>query len=271
MVRFLLVSALALILNVAAAPRADRHDLLDKILDTYVREGYVYYKTLQLERKPLDAYVQSLDIPAATLALWPQNEQLAFWINAYNALVLQTVIDKYPVKGTATTFPANSIQQIPGAYQTRVHRVAGQSLTLDAIENVVIAFGDARALLALGRGSIGSGRLKSEAYRATTLEAQLDRAVKEFVARVACVKVDPTTNAFIVSPLFGWRQDAFITTFAASGARFAGRSPLEQAIAGMAAPKLYPAERDFLMQNTFQLQYGPFDWRLNDLTGGMPN
>ena len=272
--RLLLVSFLALILHVAAVPAAVKHDIhdpFDKLLDTYVREGYVYYRAVQIERKSLDAYVKALDVPAATVSAWPKNQQLAFWINAYNALVLQTVIDKYPIKGTAAEFPTNSIKQIPGAFQTKVHRVAGQSLTLDGVEKVVIEFGDARALLALGRGAIGSGRLKSEAYRAATLDAQLEKSVKEFVARVACLKVDTSANVLLVSPLFGWRQEAFIASFAASGQQYTGRSPLEQAIAGMAAPKLYPNERDFLALNTYQLQYGPFDWRLNDLTGGMPN
>lgn len=268
--RLLLASTLVLAVAGFAPQRADMHGTLDKLLDTYVRDGYVYYRAVQTERRQLDAYVQSLDIPAASVAAWPKNERLAFWINAYNALVLQTIIDKYPIKGAAPAFPPNSIQQIPGAFQTRLHRVAGQSLTLDAIEKVVIGFGDARALLALGRGAIGSGRLKSEAYRAAALEEQLDRAVKEFVTRVSCFKVDPAAKTLLVSPLFGWKQDAFIASFAAAGQSFTGRSPLEQAIAAMASPKLFKEERDFLMQNTFQLQYGPFDWRLNDLTGGRP-
>jgi hypothetical protein len=273
-VRLILASTLLLAIfptGTTARPPADIHSTFDKLLDTYVRDGFVYYRAVQIERRSLDAYVQSLDVPAATVSAWPKNEQLAFWINAYNAFVLRTVVDKYPIKGTAPAFPPNSIQQIPGAFQTRLHRVAGQSLTLDGIEKVVAAFGDARALLALGRGAVGSGRLKSEAYRAVTLEAQLDRAVKEFVTRVACFKVEPATKTLVVSPLFGWRQDAFIASFAASGQAFSGRSPLEQAIAGMASPKLFKEERDFLMQNTFQLQYGPFDWRLNDLTGGRPD
>ena len=64
------------------------HAPLDRILDTYVRDGNVYYRALQMERKPLDAYVASLNLPAADVAAWSKSEQLAFWINAYNALVL---------------------------------------------------------------------------------------------------------------------------------------------------------------------------------------
>jgi hypothetical protein len=278
-VKLFLAPILTLVLLGSSPPVQEFHGPFDKILDTYVREGNVYYRALQIERKPLDAYVLSLDLPAATVAAWPKNRQLAFWINAYNAFVLQSAIDKYPIKGTAASYPAKSIQQIPGVFQTRLHRVAGQSLTLDAIEKIVIGMGDARALFALGRGAVGSGRLKSEAYRAETLDAQLETGVKEFVVRVACFKVDVGANVLTVSPLFGWRQDAFVASYlrpnVPSGAApvnpWATRSPLEQAILVMASPKLYPSERDFLLQNTFQLRYGSFDWRLNDLTGGPPN
>ena len=75
----------------------------------------------------------------------------------------------------------------------------------------------------------------------------------------------------VVSPLFGWRQDAFIASFQKAGERWVSRSPLEQALLGLAAPWLFPSEREYLLQNTFQLSYGAFDWRLNDLTGGIPN
>ena len=258
-----------------AAPRAavdDIHAPLDRILDKYVRDGHVYYRWLQSERQPLDQYVRSLDIPAAEVAAWPKPEQLAFWINAYNALVLQTVIDKYPIKGLSKDYPVNSIRQIPGAFEQRPHRVAGQTLTLDAIEKtIIVPMGDARALLALGRGAIGSGRLRSEAFRADRLDEQLEQAVKEFVTRPSGFQVDRDANTVVVSPLFGWRQDAFIASFAKSGERWVNRSAIEQALLGMAAPKLFATERDFLLQNTFQLKYGAFDWRLNDLSGGVPN
>jgi len=248
------------------------HAPLDRILDTYVRDGNVYYRALQMERKPLDAYVASLNLPAADVAAWSKSEQLAFWINAYNALVLQTVIDKYPVKGAVRDYPTASIRQIPGSFEQLPHRVAGRTLSLDAIEkDVIVAMGDARALIALGRGAIGSGRLRSEAYRADRLDEQLEQAVKEFVARPVGFKLDRDLNVLTVSPLFGWRQDAFIAMFARDGAQWDGRSPIERALMAMAAPKLFATEREFLLQNTFQLRYGVFDWRLNDLTGGVPN
>lgn len=254
------------------ARAADLHAAFDRILDVYVRDGFVYYKALQMERRALDLYVRALDVPAAEVAAWPKDQQVAFWLNAYNAAVLATVIDKYPIRGTAPDYPLGSVRQIPGGFDQRVFALGGRQVTLDAIEKaILLPMGDARVLLAMGRGAIGGGRLKSEAYHPDRLNEQLDTAVKEFVTRTACFNVDRTANTLVVSPLFGWRQDAFVASFQKAGERWVSRSPIEQALLGMAAPWLFPSEREFLVQNTFQLSYGAFDWRLNDLTGGRPN
>src|SRR5436190_23876887 len=114
--RFLM--ALLIVTGVlASAPVGAQNDLyapFDKILDTYVRDGYVYYLALQRDRAPLDRYVASLDISRARIEGWAKADQEAFWINAYNAIVLRTVIDNYPIRAHSTQFPAKSIRQIPG-------------------------------------------------------------------------------------------------------------------------------------------------------------
>ena len=270
--RLLVISALACA-ALAGAPAAQTrlHAPFDKILDTYVRDGYVYYQALQKEHMPLDRYLASLDVPRATIDGWPKADQEAFWVNAYNALVLKTVIGAYPIKARSADYPAKSIRQIPGAFEQIKHRVGGAAMTLDEIEkDVIVTFGDARLLLALGRGAIGGGRLHSEAYQGAELERQLTSVVKECAARVACVKVDRAQGTLEVSPLFGWRQDAFIASFASASPMWSDRAPIERAIAAMISPHLFPSEREFLALGTFRMSYGQFDWRLNDLTGGVP-
>src|SRR5437763_310582 len=66
---------------------------LDQILDLYVRDGLVYYRALKAERGKLDAYTAWL--AEAPVEPAPRDEQLAFWLNAYDALVLKTVVDHY--------------------------------------------------------------------------------------------------------------------------------------------------------------------------------
>src|SRR5438105_1864844 len=118
------------------APRAQdsdaRRKVYDELLDLNVRDGLVYYRVLKSERSRLDGYVTSL--AAVSLDSASRQEQIAFWLNAYNAIVLQTVVEHYPIAQRTRTYPANSIRQIPGAFETLTHRVAGRTLTLDQIE-----------------------------------------------------------------------------------------------------------------------------------------
>jgi hypothetical protein len=267
-VRFLIVAGVVLACLIPPRPvvaQADLHAPLDRILDTYVRDGLVYYNALRIERRNLDRYVASLDIPAAQLAQWPRDRQLAFWINAYNALVLRTVIDAYPIRGKAPEYPPGSIRQIPGAFGTHKHRAGGASLTLDEIEMKVAGFGDARALLALGRGAVGSPRLRSEAYREATLDAQLGDVVKECAVRSVCTSIDRATSTLSINAIFGWRQEQFVASFAASGGQWANRTPIERAVVAMIHPHLFSTEREILALNNFKVVYHDFDWTLNDL------
>src|SRR5688500_6527496 len=187
------------------------HRPFDEILDVYVRDGLVYYRALKSERARFDRYLEALaDTSADTVKSWAPDRQLAFWINAYNAFVLRTVIDHYPIRGKAPEYPPNSIRQISGAFERRTHRAGGRTITLDALEREVIApFGDPRALFALGRGANGGGRLKSEAYTSERLDAQLTTMTEELVTRRELVFVDIPNGVLSVNPIFSWREDTF--------------------------------------------------------------
>lgn len=246
------------------------HRPFDEILDLYVRDGLVYYLALRNERARFDRYVQAVgDVSAATLSSWPRERQLAYWMNAYNAFVLRTVIDHYPIRGKAAGYPPNSIRQVPGAFERRTFRAGGRSVTLDAIETEVIpSFNDPRALLALGRGALGSPRLKSEAYTSERLDAQLETMQSELVTRRDLVFVDTPNEQLSVNPLFSWREEAFTKPLANRAPDiYATRSPLERAVLALIDPLLVPNEREFLRKNTFRMSFHDFDWRLNDLTG----
>jgi hypothetical protein len=263
---------LALALSQPSPPAAvdALHRPFDEILDVYVRDGLVYFFALKQERSKFDRYVASLgDIGADTLKSWPREQQMAYWINAYNAFVLRTAIDAYPIRGKASEYPANSIRQIPGAFERHQFRAGGRMLTLDAIEKDVIGeFGDARALLALTRGAMGGPRLKSEAFTADRLDSQLETMAGELVSSRDLVFVDIPNERLSVNPLFSWREDVFTRSLAGRApAIYASRSPLERAVLSLIDPLLVPSEAAFLRKNTFAMVFSPFDWKLNDLTG----
>ena len=225
----------------------------DQILDLYVRDGFVYYRAL--ESGPGHG-------STATSARWrprrstsaPRDEQIAFWLNAYNALVLQTVIDHYPIPQRTPDYPAHSIRQIPGAFERLPHRVAGRTLTLDQIEQTILPeFHDPRVFLALGRGAVGSGRLRSEAYRPAATRAQLSEAATSAPAAPVHRRSTAPTTRCSISSIFSWRAAGVLAAYAGKApAVFATRSPIERAVLAFVEPQLLTTEREFLAKNAVQ-------------------
>jgi hypothetical protein len=249
------------------AAEAARRKSLDSILDTYVRDGFVYYRALKLDRRKLDAYLG--DVATASIENEPKDAQLAFWLNTYDALVLKTVIDHYPIPQRSHEYPPHSIRQIPGAFERLQHKAAGRSVTLDQIEQTILAgFRDPRVFFAIGRGAIGGGRLRSEAYTPGRLDAQLSEVEAECASRPQCVQIDRDEKKVMANAIFSWRDKDFAAVYA-SGVHepFEQRSDSERAVLGFVWPKLLTTEKDFLSKNEWRMSYQPFDWSLNDLTG----
>jgi Protein of unknown function, DUF547 len=246
------------------------HRPLDQILDTNVRDGFVYYRALKSERGRLDRYAGSLNVSAAVYEAWPREEKMAFWVNAYNAFVLQTVVDRYPIRGTSPKYPPESIRQVAGAFETFRHRAAGRNVTLDDIEKTILPeFKEPRLQLALGRGAIGSGRLHSEAYTGGRIMQQLAEIQKEFVSEQTMLKIDRAAGVVSLTPIFSWHEAELVAAYdKGPEGPFAQRSPLERAAVAFIAPNLLPLEKELLQKNQFKVTYHPFDWQLNDLTGG---
>ena len=271
---FAILSTVALLTATLAAQARPETEVLhrpfDQILDVNVRDGLVYYRALKSERGRLDRYVASLNVPSATYESWSREAQIALWLNAYNAIVLQTVINHYPIKGKAGTYPASSIRQIPGVFDQAKHRVAGRSVTLDEIEKTILSsFKDPRLYLALGRGAVGSGRLRSEAYTADRLKEQLEAVHADFMSQQELLKIDRVAGTVSVTPILSWREADFVAAYEGKADdRFKQRSPVERAILGFIGPRLLSLEQEFVEKNEFKVVFHPFDWRLNDLTGG---
>lgn len=250
------------------------HVPFDALLDAHVRDGLVYYRALQADRGSLNRYIVSLNSPSVVSGYekWSDDQKKAFWLNAYNALVMQTVVNHYPIKGTAKNYPPNSIRQIPGAFERTPHSIAGKQVTLDQIETSVLAeLDDPRVYLALGRGAVGSGRLRSEAFSAKAVDKQLAQTKAQFAVTPRWAKVDEIAGKVSISPILSWRAAVFIEEYADDSFELPKREPLERAVIGFLRPHLLAAEEEFVRKNTFQLTYEPFDWRLNDLTGGRPD
>lgn len=92
------------------------HRPYDQLLDMNVRDGLVYYRAVRADRARLDRYVAALGaVTPATYDGWTREQRIAFWLNAYNAFVLQGAASAYPPRG-------NSLRSIPGFFDKRTHR-----------------------------------------------------------------------------------------------------------------------------------------------------
>jgi hypothetical protein len=245
------------------APGAELlHRPLDQILDVNVRDGLVYYRALKGERGRLDRYIASLNVTPAVYQGWSKFQQEAFWLNAYNAFVLATVINHYPLHGT--------IKQIPGAFDKTPWRAAGRTVTLDQIEKTLLPeFKEPRLYLALGRGGVGGGRLRSEAYTGDRIEKQLADIQMEFVNDRHMYRLDRMANTVSVTPILSWREAEFTAAYAdKADPVFAQRSPVERALVAFVTANLLPSEKEFIRKNEWKMAFLEMDWRLNDLTGG---
>ncbi len=101
---------------------------------------------------------------------------MAFWLNLYNAAALRRAAAAFE-QGVETVW------RVPGAFSRPVAAVAGERLSLDAIEHAKLRrMGDPRIHGALVCGSVSCPTLRFEPYRAADLDRQLDDQMRSFLA-----------------------------------------------------------------------------------------
>ena len=113
---------------------------------------------------------------------------MAFWVNAYNAFVLQTVINHYPLRGTSAKYPPRASARSPARSKRIRHRAAGRNVTLDEIEKTILPeFKEPRLYLALGRGARRQRPAAQRGlHRRDRIDEQLADIQKEFVSDRRC-------------------------------------------------------------------------------------
>lgn len=166
------------------------------LLHDQVRAGQVDYAALKADPR-LAATVATI---AATdpATITDRDARLAFWLNAYNALTLKLVADHYPVI---------SIRDIAGGQpwdQSVVTLAGGRTLTLNQIEHDIIrpVFKEPRVHFALVCAAVSCPPLRSEAYVADRLDAQLDDQAKTFVNDPFKNRLG--THSLRLSAIFQW-------------------------------------------------------------------
>jgi hypothetical protein len=171
----------------------------DAVLAERARGGGFDYRGADgQDRKRLAAYLSNLG-DADPKAMSPA-EAKAFFINAYNAMAITIVLDRYPVK---------SIRDIDGAFDKIQKRIGGEMRTLDDVENRLRAMKDARIHFAIVCASKSCPPLATRAYMAASLDAALDTQARVFINDPSKNRFDRFGDRVSLSKIFDWNHKEF--------------------------------------------------------------
>lgn len=202
-----LVIALVLAISYAFAQKAPSHQQWDKLLKKHVdASGMVNYKGFKNDKAELDAYLQTLSSNSPQSG-WSKNEEMAFWINAYNAYTVSLIVTKYPVKSIKDI--AGKIYKINTPWDIKFINIGGKKYDLNNIEHGILRkkFDDPRIHFALVCASISCPKLQQQAYTGSALDKQLDDAGKEFLNDKS--KNNITSGKAQLSKYFSWYKGDF--------------------------------------------------------------
>jgi len=178
------------------------HEIWNTLLKKYVSaDGRVDYKGMMSEKDKLQTYLNLLSSNSPKED-WLRNDQMAFWINAYNAFTVKAILDHYPVK---------SIQDIDNGkvWDEPFIPIGTGKYSLNNIEHDILRkkFGDPRIHFAINCASHSCPRLLNEAFTTQGLYEQLNAAAKGFVNDPSKNKI--TASSVRLSSIFEWYKDDF--------------------------------------------------------------
>ncbi|MEQ8924241.1 MAG: DUF547 domain-containing protein [Fulvivirga sp.] len=166
----------------------------------YVHNGLVAYKSV----KANFSEIQSLydEIGAMNLAKASDKEKQAFYINAYNLVVIYQVAKYYPLK--------SPLDQ-SGFFDKVKHQVAGESITLNFLEikKLLLTYKDPRFHFVLACAAKSCPPLASFAFTPDNLDSKLTERTKKAINDKEWLKVDASNKNVALSKIFEWYQKDF--------------------------------------------------------------
>ncbi len=195
-----------------ASTQSIDHSAWDQLLQRHIKPDsqgvnrFDYRAVVGPERQALDAYIAQLG--RVNIDSYNRTEQYAYWVNLYNALTVQVVLDHYPV---------DSIRDIDispglfadGPWDKPLIAVLGEELSLNDIEHRILRpiWNDPRIHYAVNCAAIGCPNLQASAFTGATLDSQLDQAAREYVNSPRGVRSG--SNGLVVSSIYAWFQEDF--------------------------------------------------------------
>lgn len=186
------------------------HQIFDELLKKHVsKDGIVNYKGFIEDREKFEKYLDLLSNNAPDRDTWSKEEQLAYWINVYNAFTVKLIIDNYPVASIQDLHPKVKIPLVNTVWHIKFFKIGGEEANLDEIEHKILRkeFDEPRIHFAINCASFSCPPLLNEAFVPGKLEEQLNRVAKSFIN-------DPKRNLIRqndaeLSQIFSWFKGDF--------------------------------------------------------------
>ncbi len=228
------------------------HGAWQRLLESYLAPGtdgvnrFAYGRVSPADREALNAYVARL--AATQVSALKRAEQLAYWVNLYNALTVRLVLDHYPVASIRDIAISPGLFAV-GPWDKALIEVEGEAVTLNDIEHRILRpiWGDPRIHYGVNCASIGCPDLQARAFTAETAEALLEAAARAYVNHPRGARIE--AGRLTVSSIYAWFQEDFGGTEAGVIAhlkRYAG-------------PELAKA-----LEAVTNIEDYEYDWTLND-------
>jgi hypothetical protein len=165
------------------AQKAPSHEVYTKLLKKNVTpDGRVSYKGFIKDSLEFNKYLKLLSVTPPEKS-WTRNEQMAYWINAYNAFTIKLIIDHYPVKSIKDIGSSLQIPFVNTPWDIKFITIGKAKMDLNNIEHGTLRkkFADPRIHMVLVCASKSCPILLNEAYTADGLEQQFIKQTKAFL------------------------------------------------------------------------------------------
>ena len=184
------------------------HEIWNTLTKSHVSEsGEVNYKGFQQDSVTLNKYLTLLKQNHPNKRTWTEDEQLAYWINAYNAFTVKLVMDNYPTKSIKDI--KSGVPFLNSVWDIKFIKIENATYDLNNIEHGIVRkqFDDPRIHTALNCASISCPKLRNEAFTPERLEEQLEDQTKYFVNNPVKNKI--TSDQIQLSKIMKWYKGDF--------------------------------------------------------------
>lgn len=170
--------------------------------------GKVDYKGFIRDSVQLNQYLKLLSANPPQNS-WTREDQLAYWINAYNAFTVQLIIRHYPLKSIKDIGSRIKIPFVNTPWDIKFIRIGKERFDLNNIEHGILRekFKEPRIHFAIVCASVSCPRLLNEAYVGSRINQQLDAQARGFINDRSRNNISP--NAAQLSQIFNWFRGDF--------------------------------------------------------------